>query len=127
VSYDPRDLSVIFVRGPDGVRYPIRMADLRHPSITLAEHRMAQAALKERGLSLVDERLIFETIEQQRAMVDAATAKTRGARRLAERRDRALSPRSSEWVCDEGEQAGTKDDAGGKILDVPYFEVEEWS
>ena len=131
VSYDPRDLSGIFVRGPDGARYPIRMADLRHPSITLAEHRMAQAALKERGLSLVDEGLISETIEQQRAMVDAATAKTRGARRLAERRDRALSPRSSasssEWVCDEGEQAGTKDDAEVKILDVPYFEVEEWS
>lgn len=131
VSYDPRDLLVIFVRGPDGVRYPIRMADLRHPSITLAEHRMAQAALKERGLSLVDEGLIFATIEQQRAMVDAATAKTRGARRLAERRDRALLPRlsarSNEWVCGEREQAGTKDDAEVKIQDVPYFEVEEWS
>lgn len=127
VFYDPRDLSVIFVRGPDGVRYPIRMADLRQPPITLTEHRMAQAALKERGLSLVDERLIFETINQQRTMVDAATVKTRGARRLAERRDRALSPRTGGWGSDEGEQAATEDDAEDNILDVPHFEVEEWS
>ena len=39
VSYDPRDLSTVFVRGPDGHRYPVRFADLRHPPITLAEHR----------------------------------------------------------------------------------------
>lgn len=49
VSYDPRDLSMVFVRGPDGQRYPVRFADLRHPPITLAEHRRAQALLRERG------------------------------------------------------------------------------
>lgn len=36
VSYDPRDTSRIFVRAPDGTRWPIRFADLRRPPITLS-------------------------------------------------------------------------------------------
>ena len=90
VSYDPRDLSTIFVRSPGGQRYAVRFADLRHPPITLAEHRRAQALLRERGRSLEDEELIFQVIEEQGALVDAASGRTREARRLAERRDRAL-------------------------------------
>ncbi|RUW57356.1 transposase, partial [Mesorhizobium sp. M4B.F.Ca.ET.049.02.1.2] len=48
VRYDPRDLSCVFVEGPDGTNWPVRFADLRRPRITLGEHRMARAALKER-------------------------------------------------------------------------------
>ncbi|MCD1619015.1 Mu transposase C-terminal domain-containing protein [Salipiger manganoxidans] len=123
VSYDPRDLSTVFVRGPDGQRYPVRFADLRHPPITLAEHRRAQAVLRERGRSLEDEELIFAVIEEQRALVDAATGKTRKARRSAERRDRALSgvePAAIEEKIPDHVEACD-------ILDVPTFEVEEWS
>ena len=123
VTYDPRDLSTVFVRGPDGQRYPVRFADLRHPPITLAEHRRAQAVLRERGRSLEDETLIFAVVEEQRALVDAATGKTRAARRLAERRDRALSgvelAAIEEITPDHAEACD--------ILDVPTFEVEEWS
>ncbi len=50
VSYDPRDLSRVFVRAPDGIRWPIHFADLRRPPITLGEHRRAQAALREARL-----------------------------------------------------------------------------
>ena len=123
VTYDPRDLSTVFVRGPDGQRYPVRFADLRHPPITLAEHRRAQAVLRERGRSLEDETLIFAVVEEQRALVDAATGKTRAARRLAERRDRALSgvePAAIEEITPDHAEACD-------ILDVPTFEVEEWS
>ena len=35
VAYDPRDLSTVFVHGPDGSHWPIRFADLRRPPITL--------------------------------------------------------------------------------------------
>ena len=123
VSYDPRDLSRVFVRLPDGQRYPVRFADLRHPPITLAEHRRAQVVLRERGRSLEDETLIFTVIEEQRALVDAATGKTREARRLTERRDRALSgvelAAIEESIPDHAEACD--------ILDVPTFEVEEWS
>jgi putative transposase len=123
VSYDPRDLSRVFVRLPDGQRYPVRFADLRHPPITLAEHRRAQVVLRERGRSLEDETLIFAVVEEQRALVDAATGKTRAARRLAERRDRALSgvePAAIEEITPDHAEACD-------ILDVPTFEVEEWS
>ncbi len=123
VSYDPRDLSTVFVRGPDGQRYPVRFADLRHPPITLAEHRRAQTVLRERGRSLEDENLIFAVIEEQRALVDTASRKTREARRFAERRDRALtSVQPSATEEHDAEHAES-----GDILDVPTFEVEEWS
>jgi putative transposase len=123
VSYDPRDLSTVFVRGPDGQRYPVRFADLRHPPITLAEHRRAQAVLRERGRSLEDETLIFAVIEEQRALVDAATGKTREARRFAERRDRALSGIEHAGIDENASEPSEADDT----LDVPTFEVEEWS
>jgi len=123
VSYDPRDLSTVFVRVPDGQRYSVRFADLRHPPITLAEHRRAQAVLRERGRSLEDENLIFAVIEEQRALVDVAAGKTREARRFAERRDRALASVEPPVIDRNGpDYAGSND-----ILDVPTFEVEEWS
>jgi len=120
---DPRDLSTVYVRGPDGQRYSVRFADLRHPPITLAEHRRAQALLRERGRSLEDENLIFAVIEEQRALVDAAASKTREARRSAERRDRALAGVGSSAIGENDPVPVESDD----ILDVPRFEVEEWS
>lgn len=130
VSYDPRDLSTVFVRSTEGLICPVRFADLRHPPITLAEHRRAQRLLKERGRSLVDEHLLFATIEQQRTLIDAATAKTKGVRRLAERRDRALSNQNGEWIWepDQDDDPDTEDDRGTmRTRDLPYYEVEEWS
>ncbi len=124
VAYDPRDLSTIFVRSPEGQRYPVRFADLRHPSITLAEHRRAQAILRERGRALEDEDLIFAVIEEQRALVDAASSRTREARRFSERRDRALDGVGAY----EAEDADPEPNESENVLrDHPGFEVEEWS
>ena len=125
VAYDPRDLSTVFVHGPDGSNWPIRFADLRRPPITLWEHRRAQASLRERGLALVDEQLIFETIEQQRALVADAARRTRSARRSGERADRAFAGASTNLTIpvdpapDEGKPLNFKD--------YPIFPVEEWS
>jgi len=113
----------VFVRGPDGQRYPVRFADLRHPPITLAEHRRAQTVLRQRGRSLEDEELIFAVIEEQRALVDAASGKTREARRFAERRDRALANVEPAAI----EENDLEHAESGDILNVPSFEVEEWS
>ena len=124
VSYDPRDLSMVFVRSPEGQRYPVRFADLRHPPITLAEHRRAQAILRERGRSLEDEALIFAVIEEQRAMVDAAASKTREARRFSERRDRALDAAGNYSVEDANPEA---EESENVLRDHPGFYVEEWS
>ena len=128
VSYDPRDLSKIFVRGPDGARWPIRFANLLRPPITLWELRRAQAALKERGLTLVDEQLVFETIERQRAIVDEASARTKEARRLAERRDRALKGAAAHGCSEESETAAAElDDPPIDFSKLPIYPVEEWS
>lgn len=122
VRYDPRDLSCVFVEGPDGTNWPVRFADLRRPRITLGEHRMARAELKERGVKAVDEQLIFDTVERQRQLVDAAGHKTRSARRHAERRDRSLIA------------TGDRNFAAPEIVhddecdtDLPSLTVEEWS
>lgn len=126
VSYDPRDLSRIFVRAPDGTRWPIRFADLRRPPITLGEHRRARTALRERGLALVDEQLIFETIEAQRVLVEDATLRTKAARQLVEKRERALgaaAPNRSASAAPA--QAG--DDRPIDWSKVPVYAVEEWS
>ena len=70
IKYDPRDLSRVFVEGPDGAHWPATFADLGRPRISLGEHRRALAALRERGVRLTDEQLIFDTIEAQRALVE---------------------------------------------------------
>lgn len=126
VRYDPRDLSTVIVEGPDGQRWPVRTADLSRPRITLAEQRQAQAALRARGQALVDERLIFETVEEQRALVAAATAASRSARRQAERRDRALA--ASEPVDEAAMERRADVDADlDDFADLRPLAVEEWS
>ena len=124
VAYDPRDLSTVFVHGPDGSHWPIRFADLRRPPITLWEHRQAQASLRERGLALADEQLIFETIERQRALVAEAGRRTKSARRSLERGNRAFAGAS---VHREAPEARPDEDRPTDFNDYPIFPVEEWS
>ena len=123
VKYDPRDLSCVFVEGPDGEHWPVRFADLRRPRITLGEHRMALTALRERGVRLIDEQLIFDTVEAQRELVETAAAATKSARRQAARRDAALSATAPGAGAIEGD-GGAEDDT---FVDLPLLEIEEWS
>jgi putative transposase len=122
VRYDPRDLSCVFAEGPDGTNWPIRFADLSRPRITLGEHRMARAALKERGVRATDEQLIFETIEEQRALVEAAVRETKLTRRRIERRDRSLAATGSENLGDREVEPDEEPDGN-----LPPLTVEEWS
>lgn len=121
VRYDPRDISCVFVDGPNGESWPVRFADLGRPRITLGEHRQAMAALRARGLQSVDEHLIFETIEAQRQIVEMAGRQTRSIRRGAERQSRALAATNRQ-------QAGMTDDGDeDDFLDLSPLSVEEWS
>jgi putative transposase len=129
VAYDPRDLSKVFLRGPDDAWLPLRFANICRPPITLWELRRAQAALKERGLRLVDEQLVFDTIERQRAIVEEASRRTKEARRLLERRERALDGAAG---CappggSEGKTASIVDDPPIDFSKIELFPVEEWS
>jgi len=73
----------VFVRVDDGY-VEARPADVTRPAIALWEHRAVVAALREAGRRAVDEELI--TILAQRALVDAAGAATKAARRQTARR-----------------------------------------
>ena len=127
ISYDPRDLSTIFVRGPNGAQWPIRFADLRRPPITLGEHRRARVVLRERGVALVDEQLIFETIEAQRVLVDDAVRRTKAARQQVEKRSRALGAATPNRSPAPAEAPQADDDRPIDWSKVPIFPVEEWS
>ena len=128
VIYDPRDLSRVFVHGPDDRHWPVRFANLGHPPITLGEHRAAQAALRERGIRLVDEQLIFDTVESQRALVDDAQRRTKAAVRQAERRDQALNGAASSRRPPRGPAALPPDpDPPLDPAGLDTYPVEEWS
>lgn len=90
VRYDPRDLSRIYLLAPDGRYYDLTYRDVRRPSITLWEQRLALRRLREEGRLEVDEGAIFRTIEAMRAITDQAVVSTKTARRQRERRLRLI-------------------------------------
>lgn len=93
VRYDPRDLSRVYLHGPDGTYYDLSYRDLRRPPISLWEHRLALKRLREEGRAHVDEAAIFRTIEAMRGIADEAVRATKTARRRRERRLRVIRGR----------------------------------
>ncbi|MBS0396553.1 MAG: Mu transposase C-terminal domain-containing protein, partial [Proteobacteria bacterium] len=91
VRYDPRDLSRIYLLGPDGNYYDLSYRDIRRAPISRWEHRRAIKRLREEGYATVDEGAIFRTVERMRAVTDAASAATKGVRRERERRLRIVA------------------------------------
>lgn len=86
VRYDPRDLSLVFVkgRGLDGyLAVPYR--DLARPPITLMEHRAAIRELAANKRLAMTEDNVFQTINAQRVLIVKAQNKTVTARRRANR------------------------------------------
>nr|CCD31932.1 Transposase and inactivated derivatives [Methylocystis sp. SC2]CCD32238.1 Plasmid replication initiator protein [Methylocystis sp. SC2] len=119
VKYDPRDLSVVFVRVAEGY-LEARPADRTRPSIALWEQRAALRALRAAGRRAVDEEQIFSTILAQRALVDEAVRTTKAMRRDAARRPRSSLPKTI------GAPQTAEPRAADPPLVLPYFEVEEW-
>jgi len=92
VRYDPRNLSKVYVAGPDGRYHPIPYADLGLPPITLWEQRAAMRSLHEQGSNAPAQLAMFESVLRQRDLVEQAASKTKAARRHAQRRrDAALA------------------------------------
>ena len=126
VRYDPRDLSRIYLLGPDGIYYDLNYRDLRRPPISLWEHRLALKRLREDGRAMVDEAAIFRTIEAMRVIADDALLASKTARRQHERRLRAPAAIKELMPCEEW----GPDVACGPIEPLqPHermFPVEEW-
>ncbi|WP_199229710.1 Mu transposase C-terminal domain-containing protein [Azospirillum sp. TSO22-1] len=135
VRFDPRDLSCIWLEAPDGTRWPIRYRDLARPPITLWEHKEAQRRLREQGRGAVDEQLIFDAVEAQRALVAEAVAQTKRARRAVQRVAHLAAAdstaRSSQPVLDD--LAPTRPDPTSNDSSDPApppllpYVVEDWS
>lgn len=86
VRYDPRDLSRVYVRAPNGEYLDVPYRDVRRPPISLWEHRLAIRRLREEGRAHVDEPAIFRAVETMRRITEEAVRTTKSARRQHERR-----------------------------------------
>ncbi|MBS7697482.1 Mu transposase C-terminal domain-containing protein [Chelatococcus sp. YT9] len=127
VRYDPRDLSRIYLLGPDGTYYNLSYRDLRRPPISLWEHRLALKRLRDEGRSLVDEEAIFRTIEAMRTIADGAVRASKAARRQRERRLRVAPEARGDLLPVEPDETDRFRQIGA---DTPpherMFPVEEW-
>lgn len=88
VRYDPRDLSRVYLLGPDGHYYDLTYRDLRRPPISLWEHRLALKRVRDEAHLVVNEDTIFEAIGAMRQIAQTAVTDTKALRRQRERRRR---------------------------------------
>jgi len=86
VRYDPRDLSIVFVRRSNGHFVEARYRILGRPLISLWERNAAMRQLNAKGRREVDEAMIFASVLEQRSIEDDARRLTARARRNRERR-----------------------------------------
>jgi len=131
VRYDPRNLSRVYLLGPDGRYYDIPYRDLRRPPITLWEQRLAMKRLHEEGHSHVDESAIFHTIETMRKIADEAVTATKTLRRQQERRLRLIqggrADPSIAMAATTAVREAEDDDQDNSTAQVRMLPFEEWS
>lgn len=84
---DPRNISKVYVWIPELNEYlEIPYRTMARPAVNVWELRAAMDEIRRRGEAAVDEDMIFRTLERQRVLVAEAAAKTKTARRFAQRR-----------------------------------------
>ena len=89
LRYDPADLSTLYALDRSGTYWPIHYADLRQPSITLAEAKVALAARGAHELRRRQSFRLFERALKQREVVAKAAKSSKVARRTQQRRTQA--------------------------------------
>ena len=89
VRYDPRDLSRVWIRRPDGRHVEARYKNLGREPISLWEHGRAMERLRAQGRKEVSEEVLFRAIGEQRRIEDEALRSSRRARRAASQRPTA--------------------------------------
>ena len=125
VRYDPRDLSRVFLRDEAGAYWPIPYSDRRLPPATLAEVDAATRRLHAAGERRVTCGRIFESIEEQRALVAAAQATTKAVRREGERTRLAL--RGAAKLSRGGMEPRRPQGQDADEAKIRPYPVEEWS
>jgi putative transposase len=84
--YDPRDLSRVWIRRPDGRHVEARYKNLAREPISLWEYSRAMERLRGQGRREVSEEILFRTIREQRHIEDEALRLSKQARRAASQR-----------------------------------------
>ncbi|WP_377082701.1 Mu transposase C-terminal domain-containing protein [Roseomonas xinghualingensis] len=125
VRYDPRDMSRVYLRDPDGIYWTIPYSDVRQAPATLAEVRAASRRLLAAGEKHPTQRQVFASMAEQRALVEEAATRTQAARRERERTRRALHRgASSAPAARQPCNPEPDENNAGPVLPFP---VEEWS
>ena len=92
IKYDPRDLSHVWVLGPDGRAIEARYKNLNRPRISWWEYRRARKLFNDTRGGQMSEADLFAVIQKQRKIAEAARQKTQAARLDAERTARLPRP-----------------------------------
>jgi putative transposase len=122
VKYDPRDLSRIYLRDEEsGDYWDIPYRDLRLPPISLWEQQAATKQLHAEGRSVLDEKTLFEIVEEQRRLEEGARKSTRARRATVTRRQ---SGDVQATASGTREMLQSWAPADGRPIQP--FEVEEW-
>ena len=127
VRYDPRDMSTVYLRDPDGGYWPIPYSDRRLPAVTLSELNLARRQLLNAGHKRLTQGQLFEALAHQRVLVQRAAEKTKAARREHERAHVALGQRRARQGLAEQVNDMTGDENSGEIGSILPYAVEDWS
>jgi putative transposase len=127
VRHDPRDLSRIYLLGPDGTYYDLNYRDLGRPPISLWEHRLALKRLRDEGRAHVDEAAIFRAIATMREIADEAVTASKTARRQRERRLRVIQGGQSKSRSGKAQLEIVESGPANEKPPIEIFPFEEWS
>ena len=92
VRYDPRDLSRLYVLGPDRRYFEVPYSNLLNPPVTLWEVQAATRLLRAEGNTRIREAQLFKKIAAQEAIVAEGAATTKHMRRQRARQHYARHP-----------------------------------
>lgn len=126
VRYDPRDMSQVYLRDPDGIYWPIPYIDRRLPAVTLSEINAVRRRLLDAGHGRLTQTQVFAALDQQRQLTEQAAGKSKAARRDRERARRGLLEATTSPTPDRSRHPPRLDDVSGHDAITP-FAVEEWS
>ena len=83
---DPRNLAEVHFFDPESKTYHrVPLADLTVTPFSVWEHKAAKAAAKKQGFDPTDETTVLRSIRERRELVEQAKARTKTARREAQR------------------------------------------
>jgi putative transposase len=117
VKYDPRNLSRVYVRDPDGKHWPVPYADLRRPPIALWELMEARKQLRRHGIGDPTERDLFANILEQRRIINEAENSSQ------QRRRKERIPEATKVNSQGREPTKSPGNASGELQPYP---VEIW-